>query len=243
MLSIQTIDRTLETGDHDRLLRDLGRNGLVLPLPLRAQLAQSRVGAVALGLRRVIELTYNPTHLTRLLIDQLLADQDPTGCWRDADGKASALLTATAAAALGRCLRDHDGMLGEQAPAIQRGYANALTALSTLQQHDAGFVGPTDRTREDRHLTTAFIAYLLVDDPAFAATCRGHELLSMLEDALDHADRPTAELIEMARLARLAPVPASNATPTPAPAPPATPAEARGHALPAQNHAKPALAA
>ena len=39
MLSIQTIDRTLETGDHDRLLRDLGRNGLVLPLPLRSQLA------------------------------------------------------------------------------------------------------------------------------------------------------------------------------------------------------------
>lgn len=212
MLSIQTIDRTLETGDHDRLLRDLGRNGLVLPLPLRSQLAQTRAGAVALGLRRVIELTYNPTHLTRHLVELLLADQAPCGGWRDADGQASVLLTAAAAAALGRCLRDHDGMLGQQAEPIQRAYAQALTALSDLQQPDAGFAGPSDRTREDRLLTTAFIAYLLVDDPAFAAVCRGHELLSLLEDALDRADRPTAELIEMARLARLAP------TPAPAPA-------------------------
>lgn len=210
MLSIHTIDRTLETADHDRLLRDLGRNGLVMPLPLRSQLAQNRVGAVALGLRRVIELTYNPTHLTRQLVDQLLSDQDTSGCWRDADDQPSALLTAAAGAALGRCLRDHDGMLGDQTQPIQRGYAQALTALSVLQQPDGGFAGPTDRTKEDRLLTTAFIAYLMVDDPAFAATCRGHALLSLLEDALDRADRATAELIEMARLARLAPAPAQG---------------------------------
>lgn len=207
MLSIQTIDRTLETRDYDRLLRDLGRNGLVMPLPLRSQLAQGPVGATALGLRRLIELTYCPTHLTRDLAHRLLAEQGPEGGWRDGEDRVSPLLTAAAAAALGRSLRDHGDMLGDQLTAIQRGYANALTALSHLQSADALFAVGTDRTREDRLLTSAFIAYLLVDDPAFAAVCRGHELLSELEEALDRADRTTAELIGMARLARLTPAP------------------------------------
>ncbi|MEM1355946.1 MAG: hypothetical protein AAGC44_09570 [Planctomycetota bacterium] len=208
MLSIQTIDRTLEAGDHDRLLRDLGRNGLVLPLPLRSQLAQNRAGAVALGLRRIIELTYRPTFLTRQLLGELLSDQAPDGSWLDAEDQPSAVITAAAVAALGRCLRDHQGLHNEQSLAIQGAYKQGLSALSLLQRSDASFAGSWDRTREDRLLTTSFIAYLLVDDPDFASSCRGHELLSLLENELDRAERTTAELIEMARLARLVPAPA-----------------------------------
>jgi hypothetical protein len=208
MLSINHIDRTLENRDYDRLLRDLGRNGLVMPLPLRAQLAQGPCGATALGLRRLIELTYCPTHLTRSLVDRLISEQAPQGGWLDADGQPCPLLTAAAAAALGRSLRDHGDMLGQQLPTIQHSYANALTALSNLQDADALFSSRLDRTRQDRLLTSAFIAYLMVDDPAFAAVCRGHALLSELEEALDRADRTTAQLIGMARLARMTPAPA-----------------------------------
>ncbi len=65
MLSLHTIERALETADHDRLVREVAANGLSLPLPLRVRLSSSEAAAVALGLRRVAELTYGPTALSR----------------------------------------------------------------------------------------------------------------------------------------------------------------------------------
>ncbi|MFN3169060.1 MAG: hypothetical protein ACE37H_18590, partial [Phycisphaeraceae bacterium] len=113
MLSISAIDRALDSRDYDRLLRDLSRNGLIMPLPLRVQLAESAAGARGLGLRRLVELTYGPTALTRQLVADLLRAQLPTGAVADAAGRASCLLTAAFAAGLGRALRDHGERLGD----------------------------------------------------------------------------------------------------------------------------------
>lgn len=205
MLSINTIDRALEAKDYDHLLRDLGRNGLVMPLPLRVQLAESAAGARGLGLRRVIELTFGPTSLTRQIIRDLIRTQSPMGAVLDAAGRPSCLLTAAFVAGLGRALRDHGDRLGADYSEIESAYDHALAALASMQRGDALFAGPQDDSLSDRLLTSAFIAYLLIDAPGFAAACHGHDLLSALEDNMDTCDANTEQLIDMARLARLVP--------------------------------------
>jgi len=206
MLSIHAIDRALETRDYDRLLRDLSRNGLVMPLPLRVQLAESAAGARGLGLRRVIELTYGPTALARQIIRDLIRAQGPQGAVVDAAGRPSCLLTACFAAGLGRALRDHADRLGDELDEIRAAYQRALAALAAMQRSDAMFASPQDRNLPDRLLTSAFIAYLLIEAPAFAETCSGHALLSSLEDNLDACEPAAEQLINMARLPRLVPV-------------------------------------
>ena len=205
MLSIHTIDRTLETRDYDRLLRDLGRNGLVMPLPLRVQLAESSVGAKGLGLRRLVELTYGPTALAKQLIAGLVRAQSPTGAALDAAGRPSCLLTAALAAGLGRVLRDHAGRNAAFVDEVQAAYDRALAALASMQRADGLFAGPQDRDDRDRQLTSAFIAYLLLDSPGFASICRGHTLLSVLEDSLEWASADVQQLVQMARLTRMVP--------------------------------------
>ena len=207
MLSIHAIDRCLDTNDYDRLLRDLDRNGLVMPLPLRVQLAESPVGAKGLGLRRLIELTFGPTALSRQLIDSLIRAQSPTGAALDAADRPSCLLTAALAAGLGRVLRDHEGRYGELLDDVRAAYGRALACLASMQDSDGLFSGPQDRDKRDRLLASAFIAYLLLDSPDFAATCRGHALLSVLEEHLDDCGSDTQALIHMARLARSTPAP------------------------------------
>lgn len=210
MLSISNIDRTLQSRNYDRLLQDLARNGLVMPLPLRIQLAESAAGARGLGLRRLIELTYGPTAQTFELMRKLMAAQSPSGAVLDGAGRASCLLTAAFAAGLGRALRDHVGRLWPDEAEIQLAYGRAIQSLASMQGADALFVGCQDRHPQDAVLTSAFIAYLLMDSPGFAEACHGHALLSALEDSLDDCSADAEQLIGMARLARLTPVAAPD---------------------------------
>lgn len=206
MLSVHTIDRSLQTNDYDRLLRDLGRNGLVMPLPLRVQLAESAVGAKGLGLRRLVELTFGPTTLERELIASLIRAQSLQGAALDAAGRASCLLTAALAAGLGRVLRDHADRLDASLQQIQQAYDRALDCMASMQGADGMFCGPQDRDASDRLLTSAFIAYLLIDSPRFAEVCRGHALLSVLEEAMEEASPEVQQLIGMARLHGMVPI-------------------------------------
>ena len=219
MLSIHAIDRTLETKDYDRLLRDLGRNGLVMPLPLRVQLAESSVGAKGLGLRRLVELTFGPTALSKQLIAGLIRAQSPEGAALDAAGRPSCLLTAALAAGLGRVLRDHAGRNVELHGEVRAAYDRALACLASMQRDDGLFDGPQDREQKDRQLTSAFIAYLLLDSPGFASTCRGYALLSVLEEGLEASSADVQQLVEMARLTRMVPAqgPIAEITPQPQP--------------------------
>lgn len=200
MLSIQLIDKTLQQGDHDRLLRELCRNGLVMPLALRVRLGGSATGAAALGLRRLVELTYGPTALSRELAGQLIAAVVPGAGVTDDAGSPCPVLTAAAAAGLGRLIRDHGPRLGDDHTTAQQAHQHAIDALARMQHEDGLFAGLADRSNSDRLLVSAFIAYLLLDDHAFAARCRRHALLTALEEQRDHAEPATAELIEMARM-------------------------------------------
>ena len=213
MLSIQLIDKTLQTGDHDRLLRELARNGLVMPLPLRVRLGGSPTGATAMGLRRLVELTYGPTALGRELCEHLISAIVPGAGVLDDQGQPCPVLTAAAAAGLGRLLRDHGHLMGEDHTMAQDAHRLAIDALARMQAGDGLFAGPVDRTAEDRLLVSAFIAYLLLDDHAFAARCQRHPLLTALEEQRDHAQPAAAELIEMARMSGPVPIATANSQP------------------------------
>ena len=199
MLSLNLIDRTLEQREYDRLLRELARNGLIMPLPLRIRLGQGPVAAVALGLRRVVELTYGPTPLARRLVAELLERQRPDGTFADDSDQPCPLATAAAVAALARLLQDQPAA-ADQYP-LQPALSAAYTALATLQQSDALFACPADRTDDDRLLTSAFVLYLLAADTGFRGLSRFAELASRFEQAEDQLDAAVGDLWAMAHAA------------------------------------------
>ncbi|MEM6392161.1 MAG: hypothetical protein AAF797_05270 [Planctomycetota bacterium] len=207
MISVSLIDRCLIKNDHDRLLRELNSNGLVMPRPLRVSLAQAPTAVRALGLRRLSELTYGSTPQTRRLTQHLLNTQHPLGHFlpQSTDAhyttQACPLTTATVLSALQRVAQDlpHNDIPSGLEDARQRG----MQALAQMQQTDGLFAPPappTDPSPEHRQLTSAFIAYLLATDLLFRETI---DFWSLAQ----HFDRPdspvtpeTTQLWAMAQL-------------------------------------------
>jgi len=134
MLNESRLQAIAEPMDPDRTLDAVARGGLPLSLPLRVRLASSPAACRALMLRRLTELTFGPSRLSRRLTRELLADQRPDGSWEQA-----ALPTACALAALHRVALEHRADAGP-ARAIDRG----RLALAAMQRPDGLLVGPAD---------------------------------------------------------------------------------------------------
>ncbi|MEO1235775.1 MAG: hypothetical protein AAFX76_03185 [Planctomycetota bacterium] len=197
MLSVSLIERTLDTRDYDRLLRGLDDNGLAMPLSLRLRLAEHPAGATGLGLRRLVELTYGPSALSRRLVRALLDDQCEDGTFSASvgDGR-DPLLTACALAGLAAAadLTPDDPQLAD---ALSRG----VVALASLQDGDGLFTAPSDRSLGDRAATTAFILHLLAHHAAFRAAARLYDAHDWFERHGDRLDRSTRRLWDFARIA------------------------------------------
>lgn len=191
MLSVHRIERQFRGRHFEPLLAAIEANGVQLPLGLRARLLQSPVAAVALGLRRLCELTYGLTSLARDMADALLH-------WQRADGSfdGDPLATAAAIAAFSRWLQDpamtDDGRI---AAAHQR----ALAALAHMQADDSLFSSPDDRSWHDRTLTAAFIVLLLGADAGFRASVRYAELMTWFEQHRGRMDAASRDLWRLAR--------------------------------------------
>ncbi|MEX0774498.1 MAG: hypothetical protein WD042_02165 [Phycisphaeraceae bacterium] len=226
MLSQHRIERDFSLGRFDSLLHALVQHqGLDLPPSLVIRLSSSPTGAIALGLRRLTELTYGPTALGRAMTDRLLAEQDTHGSFAH-----DPLATACAIAAMNRLLRDHMVPPANQ-PAVRQARERAIAALAQMQAHadalcpafltsedpasEAGeypsrdetadlhdplFAHPDDRTWQDRAATAAFALYLLADDHDFRAAIRFADLLDWFEAHQDDLDPTTHQLWEMALL-------------------------------------------
>lgn len=202
MLSVSLIERTLETRDYDRLLRDLTDNGMVLPLSLRMHLGQSPTAVLALALRRLVELTYGPTALSRQLVDRLIRQQRPDGTFGDGAGGTGeardVLTTAAVMAGLDRVVADHPAAVGDELrTALEHGGA----ALAGLQDCDGLFTAPSDRSLADRALTTAFILSLLGEDASFRSSVRLNTLHRWFERYEGRLDRHTQHLWDLASIA------------------------------------------
>lgn len=204
MLSVNLMQRTLEAGDHDRLLRELSDNGLTLPLSLRVALSASEPAVLGLALRRLVELTYGPTSLSRDLIGKLLDHQQADGTFLDR-AEASAhrreetpdpLTTAAALAGLARLMAEHPGFSYD--PPLTGRLEQGFAALGRLQDCDGLFTAPADRSLADRALTTAFIVNLLGAVPAFRGAVRLYELRGWFDRNDGGPDRHVRALWDLA---------------------------------------------
>ncbi|MBB6430713.1 hypothetical protein [Algisphaera agarilytica] len=198
MLSVSLIERTLETRDYDRILRDLADNGMEIPLSLRLRLGQSPVAPMALALRRLVELTYGPTQLSRQLVDRLLVSQGPEGGFAaDSEHDRDPLVTAAVLAGLERVAADHPATADDELlAALDRGYA----ALAELQDCDGLFSSPSDRSLADRAMTSAFILSLLGSEARFRGAVRMSELFRWFDIHEGRLDRHTQHLWDLASI-------------------------------------------
>ncbi len=194
MFSVNLIERHFESHRFEQILLGVVQNGLQLPLPLRIRLAQSPIAAVALGLRRLVDLTYTPTQLSQQMAAFTISCQEPDGSFGY-----DPLPTACVIAALGKVLTEHHS----EDPAIIGAYNNALEALATMQAFDPFeplFICADDRTTDDRALTGAFILLLLTSNADFRQTVRSAPLLDWFEQNQDMLDAPTFNLWQLAQL-------------------------------------------
>ena len=108
MLSDNHIQKLFNTQDHSRMIGSLADNGTTLPLALQSRLTQP-IAAAGLGLRRLVELTYGPTPLSRDMTAALLEGQLEDGSFVGNSDR-DPLATAAALAGLAAVLREHHGM-------------------------------------------------------------------------------------------------------------------------------------
>ena len=199
MLSVHLIDRLFRAGLYDQLLQGLSDNGMDLPLPLRVRLSQSTVSPLALGLRRVVELTYGPTPLCEQMVARLLEAQDESGSFQG-----DPLATALAAGALTRLIQEHECLAGHDNgsvvdPNLPAARDRALAALAGMQDSDGLFAFRSDRTWQDRALVGAFICWQLGGDDAFRSAVRFADLLDWFEQHRDALEKQTHQVWRLAR--------------------------------------------
>lgn len=210
MLSVTQIQKLFNSQDHTRMITNLADNGAALPLPLQARLTQPAATA-GLGLRRLTELTYGPTSLSRDMIDSLLDTQLPDGSF-PGQVDHDPLTTAAAAAGLAATLREQRPAPGSTPdPRSTQALENALASLAGMQDAEGLFRHSDDRTEQDRALTSAFILFLLARLPGFRETCRFADLMTWFDERADRLDEDTAQLYHMASLDDPARHPASPA--------------------------------
>jgi hypothetical protein len=220
MLSVPLIQRHFEHGRHEHLLEAVAANGLSLPLPLRVRLSQLPAAAVALGLRRLVELTYGPTQLSRTMLDWLMQRQQSDGGF-DQD----VLATAAAAAALGRVCRDHPA---SATPEVRNAHERAVACVAACQGDD-GLMNPTPHAGdtdaahadEQRMLATLFVLYILGEDELFRASTRYAQAMDHFEQDADDLRGSLADLWQLVCITTCgSPISAARpATPPRAPAP------------------------
>ena len=213
MLSVNLIQRYSEAQEWSRIVKALAGNGMPLPLPLQSRLSFA-APATALALRRVAELTYGPTALSRALTAQLLHLQRPDGSFpagaAAASGAGDALATAAAVAGLSALLDEpaHRDACGPQAEwALER----ALAALAAAQDEDGLFVSEDDRTWQDRAQTSAFVLALLSANESFRGSVRVADLLTWFEENESRLESSTLALLDLARADAPRPVAPSRA--------------------------------
>ncbi len=212
MHSVHLIERHFRQHRLDLLLDGMLTANLGWPLgeaspslPLRLRLLQSQAGLLGLALRRLTELTYGPTTLSRDMTAALLEMRAEDGSFghevetRNSPSHAATipdpLATAVAAAALGAMQRQ---WRASPSPQVAAAHHTALAALGGMQVGDGLFACPADRNTGERELTAAAILWLLGDDPLFRSLVRYGDLCTCLEERFDDLAADTRNLAAQA---------------------------------------------
>ena len=195
MLSVYQIERQLRLRHWDVLLRGIVPLGMELPLPLHIRLSQQPVAVMGLALRRVCELTYGPTAVSRDIACTLLAEQRSDGSFGVAGPDPLATAAAINALTLLETSQPNHGLASVPA-AIDR----ALLVLAAMQDDDGLFNAPDDRTEDDRATTASFVLAILAGNEAFRRVLRFADLMTWFDERADSLPAPTADFWRLARI-------------------------------------------
>ena len=204
MLSVHTLERVVEERDHERLVRGLSENGLDLPLGLQIRLAGDEVAPLALALRRLSELTWGPSRLSRDWTHRLIQHQAEGGAFCG-----DPLTTAAALAALLRVL--DNGLCPDHAGEVRASVDRGTAALAAMQDADGLFTADADRSISDRALSSAFLVCLLGPEPSFRSAVRLYDLYGWFEAQEHRLDRGTRRLWDLASIHLADPVSSADA--------------------------------
>ncbi len=187
MLTITLIDRLFTQERFGNLLTQLSRNHLPLPGTVKLRLEEAPAGVIALGLRRVIDLSFVPTVTAKAMLSFITDRQNAEG-----DFHQCPLATAAAIGVLSRWCREYGRKtvanagptLGDLAAAKRR----AIQALGQMRSHeDCLFAHPEDHSQRDRQLTTAMVLLFLGnDDDAWTDLALGRIQAELEEMPISH---------------------------------------------------------
>jgi hypothetical protein len=164
MLTISLIDRLFTQERFSNLLTQLSRNHLPLPNQVKARLQDAPSGVIALGLRRVIDLSFTPTVTGKAMLSFITDRQEHDGSFHHCP-----LATAAVIGVLARWSREYvRKTLPGTTPHLADLHAikqKAIHALGAMRSHeDCLFAHPLDHTRQERELTTAMVLLFLAGD-------------------------------------------------------------------------------
>lgn len=202
MLNVYQIERHFRGGNFDPLLRGVAPIGLELPLPLLVRLSGQRAAVIALALKRVVELTYGPTALSRELTAALLDRQNGDGSFGEGArdtlvGSGDPLATAAAIAALTALAQDHSSASNPEAALARE---RAIASIAHFQMEQGLFACAADRTDDDRALATAFILTLLAGDEDFRLAVRFADVMTWFDEHVHRLDGASDKLWQFARI-------------------------------------------
>jgi len=177
MMSAHQIERYFRNQHWEKLLRGVGPFICELPLPLHVRLSQQPAAAIALGLRRITELTYGPSDLAAEMTQALIMRQL-------LDGSMDHDLLATVATVdiLSRLIADCHMSQGEsQSAQLVETRQRALIFIMSKQDENGLFRCDSDHSDHDHLLTSTFLLALLINNQPFRNQIRFLDLLSALE--------------------------------------------------------------
>lgn len=144
-----------------KLLQGLEHNGVDVPTHLADRLIEPPAGVIALGLRRLLELSFGLSRGARDMLRALLDQQQPDGSWAG-----DPVPTAAAVAGIGACL---DGSLRPSLPpdlVVRASLAQrrGLSALSVMQDDEGAWSHPGESSDRQTAGSSRWIRELLARD-------------------------------------------------------------------------------
>lgn len=191
MLSPASIARYVTARRIGQLLEAVIANGQYLPVMIKVWFSQvGQTPALALGLKRVVELSRRPTPAAAMLTETLLGAQAEDGSF-DHDPAA----TAVAASALFHLLHDHHAHDSQVASAHER----AIAWLMSMQSADGLFYDAPGFDQTQKLVFSAYILQLLVRDTLARTQLSLEDLLDTLSHQAHGSDRDTQSFLRIAQ--------------------------------------------
>ncbi|MEM6331919.1 MAG: hypothetical protein AAF823_01105 [Planctomycetota bacterium] len=177
----------LHDANPDRVIDAVVRGGLPLSLTLRVRLAASPSACRGLLLRRLTDISFGPTRLSRSLTKRLLDDQASDGGW-----EGDPLATACVVAALARVTAEHRA---DDAP--QRALRRGVVWLGSRQGVGGGLRLDDDARPAVAASVGALVLYLLDRVPEAWAVLRRSDLTEAVVREGDPRQAAERLLLEM----------------------------------------------